>query len=793
MLCLRHVLACACSLLFFLPTLAESSEAKYDEHSREYVSIPFHSFRARNDFRSHSRYARIDQNLQKVQFTLQYKETNFQILVEPASHLVAHDARLWHISPSGEKTITSLREKAGNLYSGELLNHNASFVHLYVSLEEKMTGIIVIGNESYCIEPMHTNSRSGRLSRHSSGHVLYKERSITPQQHHGGAQVPMDFVNIYHEGDGHRKERAKVTASPYKQGKTVCHLALFADKSFVEGIGGKDAAMVIMLQRFSLANRIFGSSDFSDDGTAYPVKLNINRVIIDETAELEGNAPDEFLKSVSYRDTENGRDWVDVCLAHAFTFKDFEGVVGLAWTAFEKKENLNGGICQGQYTDPERRRVSLNTAFSSTLNFGAKQPELQSALVFVHELGHNFGSLHDSESDDKDESKGNYIMFPFAVTGSFENNQLFSPTSRASMAKALRDRGGCFLSEANSTICGNYIREVNETCDCGGDKDTCASLDKCCTASCELNFAVEAECSPLDFEHGFCCDSNCKAKDGIVCKEQSECLEAARCSTDGLCEEPQHRRKYSICEPGIRLCEAGQCAGLCNEEGKCVLSICELWGQKTCSSNHGSEACEIKCQREDDPQGLDCRSLAELGAPVLDSYIDNSTVATSDFYLAKVKRGGSTCEFEKGVPLSGLCTESGECVLADTEENLLGELQREFSQITSTLTDWLNEDTSGIPNYAWLAGGGFILLICCFGLCYVANNPNRKCCFGNNRKGIVVSINTIAESPNMGHDSPRRRANKVSPMPMRGSAQSTRTMSSTRSSAQSRRSISGAH
>ena len=85
-------------------------------------------------------------------------------------------------------------------------------------------------------------------------------------------------------------------------------------------------------------------------------------------------------------------DWSSTCLAHLLTDIDFDdGLLGLAWVG--KTDSTPGGICQGVSNSKW-----TNTGFSTSTNHGSSVSTLLSGLVMAHEISHNFGSEHDSES-----------------------------------------------------------------------------------------------------------------------------------------------------------------------------------------------------------------------------------------------------------------------------------------------------------------------------------------------------------------------------------------------------------
>lgn len=91
-----------------------------------------------------------------------------------------------------------------------------------------------------------------------------------------------------------------------------------------------------------------------------------------------------------------------------------------------------------------------------------------------------------------------------------------------------------------------------------------------------------------------------------------------------------------------------------------------------------------------------------------------------------VKKKGAKCQFVAGDYTSGICDPDGKCLPADTEEDSLDELYKQYEQFKETFLDWANEDTSGLKNYGWLIIGGVLLLMCCCGTCYCTNKEKEK-------------------------------------------------------------------
>ena len=99
-------------------------------------------------------------------------------------------------------------------------------------------------------------------------------------------------------------------------------------------------------------------------------------------------------------------------------------------------------------------RSSLNPGIITLMNYGKHVPPAVSHVTMAHEMGHNFGSPHDPESDAScvpGGDDGNYIMFARATSGDKLNNKRFSPCSLRSIHEVLtaKARGpkGCFTGK----------------------------------------------------------------------------------------------------------------------------------------------------------------------------------------------------------------------------------------------------------------------------------------------------------------------------------------------------------
>ncbi|KAJ3393126.1 hypothetical protein HDU92_007957 [Lobulomyces angularis] len=276
--------------------------------------------------------------------------------------------------------------------------------------------------------------------------------------------------------------------------------------------------------------------------------------------------------------------------------------IGLAWISM---------LC-------EKRAISQQSDWVSGTGVSTIVPT--EWRVVAHEIGHNFGAIHDCEKNscpsfcfdpDADSCEccpcsggcdclGEYMMHPSDNSIRAE----FSPCSVQKMCKNLKLElhKSCLMDptelkqKSTTNICGNGIVEVNEECDCGQNCD----INKCCGTDCK--FISPAVCDQSTQE---CCE-NCQFKPaGAICRSSLDmCTLNQTCTgkeafchksailTNGVTCIPSgapNNAKNTICASGVCTSRDLQCAGAIetgfsktikackNKENSCVLE-CETEG-----------------------------------------------------------------------------------------------------------------------------------------------------------------------------------------------------------------------
>ena len=278
----------------------------------------------------------------------------------------------------------------------------------------------------------------------------------------------------------------------------------------------------------------------------------------------------------------------DYCLSYLFTYRDFPGgSLGLAWIA----SRTEGGVCH------QGGGRSLNTGVVSLARNNLPVSEHVAALTLTHEIGHSFGSPHDSGSCEGGGEGGHYLMHKTGSLGLRRNNMMFSLCSSANISLVLSSPRLTCWREEETSLCGNGVVEGWEECDCG---TVAQCTDQCCVPPGDpqgrqpCTLTPSASCSPSE---GLCCNSSCQfVPPDLPCSPASECNRGASCTgRTAICPVPASLPDGSLCEAASRRCEGGECrASVCPSHG----------GRQACSPHLLTDpraACSPHCQHQDGP------------------------------------------------------------------------------------------------------------------------------------------------------------------------------------------------
>ncbi|XP_035670320.1 disintegrin and metalloproteinase domain-containing protein 10-like isoform X3 [Branchiostoma floridae] len=524
-----------------------------------------------------------------------------------------------------------------------------------------------------------------------------------------------------------RKKRA--VGSPEVLEKGSCEMYIQADHKFYQYFQTRDAVIGQISSHIKAINLIYKDVIFADStsGGITGVTFTVRRVKVNETSGCSDPggpscnnpfAPDNIgVERFLEINSEANHD--DYCLAYVFTDRDFDdGVLGLAWVG--SASGSSGGICEKYKKYSDGKYKSLNTGIVTIHNYGSHVPPKVSHITFAHEVGHNFGSPHDTDLNNcaPGGESGNYIMYARATSGDKANNNKFSSCSKGSIHSVLDAKivgnpppsTSCF-TETNAAICGNGIVEEGEQCDCGySDHCQRTGEDNCCVPAGNPNpctLQPGKACSP---SQGPCCTSQCTPKPSTVeCSKESECSASAQCDgSNPQCPTPTAKANKTECNNGRQVCWNGICQG----------SICEGFGLEECTcslnnqENNRQELCHLCCQEPGTP--ATCKS-------------SNSSAWSSQLYKGMTSRG--ILNAPPGAPCNnfqGYCDVFSICREVDAD----GPLSRLKNAIFNPAT--IKSFVEWVKTYWWamiLIGLGLVILMAGFiKLCAVhtpSSNPKR--------------------------------------------------------------------
>ncbi|XP_041354185.1 disintegrin and metalloproteinase domain-containing protein 10-like [Gigantopelta aegis] len=383
---------------------------------------------------------------------------------------------------------------------------------------------------------------------------------------------------------------------------TSCNIHLIADHLYFKHVGSMNYGSTVEAMTTSVfeADTIFRSTDFDGDGYGDNIGFVVGNITIYSDPHEPGyQLQDEDLTVHHYLNRFSEYDFSSHCLGVGFTYRDFEnGVVGLAWVANSNPLGHSGGVCEERVSDTNNKPYSFNTLVLSQLNAGKFYPGYKAALALTHELGHSFGSLHDNVNKTAcvpNNEYGNYVMYPYVISGLKPNNRKFSACSIQNMYPVIVKKGVLCLKTDKGPICGNGIREDGEECDCG-TTGTCRYVDPCCIASdvsnsldrpCTFGHNKTKTCSP---KLSPCCSEDClpiRSSRKQTCLRKSDCTRSSYC--DGVsssCPAPVNLPDGKPCNGGRQICESG----------KCLTSICEWLKLKDCQCTSKPLYCHVCCK-----------------------------------------------------------------------------------------------------------------------------------------------------------------------------------------------------
>ncbi|KAG1972419.1 disintegrin and metalloproteinase domain-containing protein 17a isoform X2 [Pimephales promelas] len=558
--------------------------------------LQLHSLRKRDvDARSHVE--------RLVSFTALRR--NFSLYLTTNTELFTDNFKAVFVDENGKENQYDIQLQ--NYFKGHVVGEEHSRVQAHIDGDE-FSAHILTEEAEYNVEPLWRFTESppdGRMLVYRSEDIKNISRLSSPKvcgYVNADAQdlLPEEAAGQTEQEEPHNRERR----SAYDHKKNTCPLLLVADHRFFKhmGRGEESTTLNYLIELIDRVDDIYRNTSWDHEFIGYGVQ--IQQIIINKwptkvspgenhynmdgsPIERSGRVWDvkKLLEQFSYDIADNASA---VCLAHLFTYQDFDdGTLGLAYVA-PSKQGL-GGLCPKPYYPSQsvKKPSYLNTGLTSTMNYGKTILTKEADLVTTHELGHNFGAEHDPDTvpgcAPRDDQGGKYVMYPIAVSGDHFNNKRFSSCSRNSVIKALKAKAHQCFKERSSKLCGNSRVEEDEDCDPGLLH---LQDDPCCTEKCK--FRKPAKCSDRNSP---CC-KNCKFESADkICQETitATCKNMSRCTGNSSeCPTPGNLADNTECVDKGR-CQKGECKPFCEA----------LHQLESCACNETEDSCKVCCRSRD--------------------------------------------------------------------------------------------------------------------------------------------------------------------------------------------------
>ncbi|XP_037097518.1 disintegrin and metalloproteinase domain-containing protein 17a isoform X2 [Syngnathus acus] len=503
-----------------------------------------------------------------------------------------------------------------NYFTGHVVGEENSRVQAHIDGDE-FSAHILSDEAEYNIEPLwrFTDSADdGRLLVYRSEDIKNLSRIASPKvcaYMHAKDLLPESAGAGWEEpevtdkiDDSHHREKRQV----HDHKRNTCPLLLVADYRFFKNMGRGQESVTLnyLIELIDRVDDIYRNTTWDDDFKGYGVQIH-QMIIHKEPTKPTGragpvwvhyNMENSPVKEKAVWDVKKlleqfSSDIADnastVCLAHLFTYQDFdEGTLGLAYVAPSKPMAL-GGLCPKPYYPSlsAKKPSYLNTGLTSTKNYGKTILTKEADLVTTHELGHNFGAEHDPDNipfcAPSDDHGGKFVMYPIAVSGDHVNNKRFSNCSKISIGKTLRYKAPLCFKERNSNVCGNSRVEEGEECDPGLLH---LNDDACCSSNCM--FKSGSQCSDRNSP---CCRNCMFERAGTRCQEpiSATCKGIASCTgNSSQCPPPENAFDNTVCVDNGR-CLNGECNPFCEA----------MQNLQSCACNATEDSCKVCCRRGD--------------------------------------------------------------------------------------------------------------------------------------------------------------------------------------------------
>uniref|UniRef100_H3C9Y4 ADAM metallopeptidase domain 17 n=1 Tax=Tetraodon nigroviridis TaxID=99883 RepID=H3C9Y4_TETNG len=566
-----------------------------------------------SDLRTHSVRRRDVQQETDVEKLVSFDalQRTFTLYLRTNQQLFTHDFSAVVVEEDGQERRFPVRRHT--YFSGHVVGEENSRVQAHMDEEQFSAHILTEGGE-YNVEPLWRFTSAppdGRLLVYRSEDIRNLRRLqqasvcgyVSSNASHLLPEDRPPAVLEEQEAPGSHEWPSRAKRQVDEQVKNTCPLLLVADHRFFRhmGHGEESTTLNYLIELIDRVDDMYRNTVWEQDFSGYGVQ--IQQIIIEKSPTPVAPGRRHFNmrgSPVGKRDVwdvkklleQFSADMADraasVCLAHLFTYQDFdEGTLGLAYVA-PSKPDLAGGLCSraSPSSSNQQKVVYLNTGLTSTRNYGKTILTKEADLVTAHELGHNFGAEHDPDDlpdcAPAEDQGGKFVMYPIAVSGDHANNKFFSRCSKRSILERLKTTAPTCFRRRNTNVCGNSRVEPGEDCDPGLLH---LHADRCCSHDCRLR--AGAQCRLSD-RNSVCCKNCVFQPEGEVCQEPMDatCKGRAFCTgSSSECPPPEDAPDHTACLDSGE-CLSGECVPFC----QAVLQL------QPCACNDTSTSCTVCCR-----------------------------------------------------------------------------------------------------------------------------------------------------------------------------------------------------
>ncbi|KAK2820521.1 hypothetical protein Q5P01_023480 [Channa striata] len=499
-----------------------------------------------------------------------------------------------------------LKQHVHCYYHGQVEGYEESVVA--VSTCSGLRGVIILGNETYALEPVPQSP--------TNDHLLYLLKDVrsgpftcgvvheaTSKQSHDPFEPGQSLTSLLR-----RKRNLPVTS--------YIELVLVVDNLRYNFKKKNETA--VQVEAVEIANYV--------DGFLKPLNIRVvlvglqifktgNPFTVNGSA---GNVLDNFVtwrKTVLVPQIRNDIAHLIVGLPSAYP----AGILGMAFVGTVCSMSTSGGI--SVFSDEHVQYYST---------------------VVAHEIGHNLGMNHD---DSRCSCNGSCIMYSSA-----SGSTSFSTCSSDDFEALIFRGGGVCLRNLpspsnviNVAECGNGLVDEGEQCDCGKPQDC---TNKCCNAA-TCKFTFGSSCA-----QGLCCD-NCEIKvSGTPCRASVDACDLPEyCDgSNASCPADTYIMDGLSCENNAAYCYDGRCQTynfqcrqlFVTDTASKAADVCfvnaNMEGNLFGNCGMISKGNYIKCTKANSMCGkVQCNNVntgkPPLGAHISISVVDGETCVNADFNL----------------------------------------------------------------------------------------------------------------------------------------------------------------